>query len=398
MDFETVKSNADRRIVIVGVGGGGGNAVNRMVEDGIDGVEYVTANTDNQALVSTLAETKIQLGEKLTGGTGAGARPEIGRKAAEESYDKIKEELKGSDMIFVTAGMGGGTGTGAAPIIAQIAKEVEALTIGIVTTPFKFEGAKKKETAEKGLEELKKYLDAIIVIPNDKILEISPKGTTLVDAFKRGNEVLKKGVKGIVDIIKKEGMINIDFADVQTVMKNNGSCQVCHMGFGVAKGENRALDAAKSAITSPLLETSISKAKNVLVNITSTIESAVIEDLDNVGNFIIEAIGECNEFSVSHNIVGYTFDESMEEELSVIVIATGIEEDGMQMTSNQSVSQRIEKTFNSSNTTSNSNSDSKTIDSLFNTGAIQDIEEIKPTKDSNFGLDIPDFLKVNRKK
>ena len=345
MDFETVKSNADRRIVIVGVGGGGGNAVNRMVEDGIDGVEYVTANTDNQALVSTLAETKIQLGEKLTGGTGAGARPEIGRKAAEESYDKIKEELKGSDMIFVTAGMGGGTGTGAAPVIAQIAKEVEALTIGIVTTPFKFEG-----------------------------------------------------VKGIVDIIKKEGMINIDFADVQTVMKNNGSCQVCHMGFGVAKGENRALDAAKSAITSPLLETSISKAKNVLVNITSTIESAVIEDLDNVGNFIIEAIGECNEFSVSHNIVGYTFDESMEEELSVIVIATGIEEDGMQMTSNQSVSQRIEKTFNSSNTTSNSNSDSKTIDSLFNTGAIQDIEEIKPTKDSNFGLDIPDFLKVNRKK
>ena len=301
-------------------------------------------------------------------------------------------------MIFVTAGMGGGTGTGAAPVIAQIAKEVEALTIGIVTTPFKFEGAKKKETAEKGLEELKKYLDAIIVIPNDKILEISPKGTTLVDAFKRGNEVLKKGVKGIVDIIKKVVMINIDFADVQTVMKNNGSCQVCHMGFGVAKGENRALDAAKSAITSPLLETSISKAKNVLVNITSTIESAVIEDLDNVGNFIIEAIGECNEFSVSHNIVGYTFDESMEEELSVIVIATGIEEDGMQMTSNQSVSQRIEKTFNSSNTTSNSNSDSKTIDSLFNTGAIQDIEEIKPTKDSNFGLDIPDFLKVNRKK
>lgn len=390
MDFETVKGNADRRIVIVGVGGGGGNAVNRMVEDGIEGVEYVTANTDNQALLSTLAENKIQLGEKLTGGTGAGARPEIGRKAAEESYDKLKEELKGADMIFVTAGMGGGTGTGAAPVIAQIAKEVEALTIGIVTTPFKFEGAKKKETAEKGLEELKKYLDAIIVIPNDKILEISPKGTTLVDAFKRGNEVLKKGVKGIVDIIKKEGMINIDFADVQTVMKNNGSCQVCHMGFGVAKGENRALDAAKSAITSPLLETSISKAKNVLVNITSTIETAVIEDLDNVGNFIIEAIGEGSEFSVSHNIVGYTFDEAMEEEISVIVIATGIEEySNTQNNHIQSTSQRIEKTFNNS---------TKTIESLFNTGDIQNIEEIKTTKDSNISLDIPDFLKTTKRK
>jgi len=397
MKYESVISNADRRLVIIGVGGAGGNAVNRMVEDGVDGVEYISANTDNQALNSSLADNKIQLGEKLTGGTGAGARPEVGRKSAEESYDKIKEEIQGTDMLFIAAGMGGGTGTGAAPVIAQIGKEINALTVGIVTMPFRFEGAKKKEVAENGLEELKKYLDAIIVIPNDKILEISPKGTTLKEAFAKGNEVLKKGVKGIVDIIKKEGMVNIDFADVSTVIKNDGVCNVCHMGFGVSKGENRAVDSVKMAVTSPLLETSIRKAKRVLVNITSTMDSATISDLELIGDFINDTVGENENYQAEHNIIGYTFSDDMGDDLSVVVIATGIEdyqkeEETQKLGSN--MSEKIQRRF--------PDDPKKNIRHLFNTSdissEIEEIEEVKAKDKKEPPLDIPDFLRNNKKR
>ena len=397
MKYESVISNADRRLVIIGVGGAGGNAVNRMVEDGVDGVEYISANTDNQALNSSLADNKIQLGEKFTGGTGAGARPEVGRKSAEESYDKIKEEIQGTDMLFIAAGMGGGTGTGAAPVIAQIGKEINALTVGIVTMPFRFEGAKKKEVAENGLEELKKYLDAIIVIPNDKILEISPKGTTLKEAFAKGNEVLKKGVKGIVDIIKKEGMVNIDFADVSTVIKNDGVCNVCHMGFGVSKGENRAVDSVKMAVTSPLLETSIRKAKRVLVNITSTMDSATISDLELIGDFINDTVGENENYQAEHNIIGYTFSDDMGDDLSVVVIATGIEDyqkEEETQKSGSNMSEKIQRRF--------PDDPKKNIRHLFNTSdissEIEEIEEVKVKDKKEPPLDIPDFLRNNKKR
>lgn len=321
--LDTDMSNEEAKILIVGVGGGGGNAVNRMIEDEIKGVDYVVANTDYQALKDSLAENKVQLGEKLTKGLGAGAKPEIGRKAAEESYDKIKEELEGYHMIFISAGMGGGTGTGAAPVVAKIAKEeLGALTVAIVTMPFRFEGAKKQKLAKEGLEELKNNVDSIIVLPNDKIFEVSPKGTSMDDAFRKGNEVLKKGVKGITDIIKVSGIVNPDFADVRTVMEEKG---VCHMGFGKAKGENRAIEAVKMAITSPLLDTSVKNSSNLLVSIVATKESLKIDEFSAIGDFVSEAVGENDGHLADHIILGSSYVEDMGEELSVTIIATGVD-------------------------------------------------------------------------
>ncbi len=264
LDFDT---NLDSlaTIKVVGVGGGGNNAVNRMIEHDVQGVEFIAVNTDAQALNLSKAETKMQIGAKLTRGLGAGANPEVGKKAAEESKEQIEEALKGADMVFVTAGMGGGTGTGAAPVIAQIAKDMGALTVGVVTRPFTFEGRKRSNQASGGIGTMKEAVDTLIVIPNDRLLEIVDKSTPMLEAFREADNVLRQGVQGISDLIAVPGLINLDFADVKTIMTNKGSAL---MGIGVASGENRAAEAAKKAISSPLLETSIDGAQGVLMNIS----------------------------------------------------------------------------------------------------------------------------------
>jgi len=252
-------------IKVIGVGGGGNNAVNRMIEHGVQGVEFIAVNTDAQALNLSKAEVKMQIGAKLTRGLGAGANPEVGKKAAEESKEQIEEALRGADMVFVTAGMGGGTGTGAAPVIAQIARDLGALTVGVVTRPFTFEGKKRSNQASGGIGSMKEAVDTLIVIPNDRLLEIVDKSTPMLEAFREADNVLRQGVQGISDLIATPGLINLDFADVKTIMSNKGSAL---MGIGVAAGENRATEAAKKAINSPLLETSIDGAQGVLMNIT----------------------------------------------------------------------------------------------------------------------------------
>lgn len=305
-------------IKVVGVGGGGGNAINRMMHSGIVGVDYIIMNTDSQALHKSDAPTKIQLGEKLTRGLGAGANPDVGEKAAEENQEEIKDVLKGTDMLFVTAGMGGGTGTGAAPVVARIAKEMGILTVGIVTKPFFIEGMQKMKKAEKGLAELKKHVDTLIVIPNDKILEMAARDTKLDAAFEMANTVLKQGVQGITDIIKVPGMINVDFADVRATMSNKG---IAHMGIGVGTGENRAIDAAKEAIFSPLLETTVKGAKAVLINITASKNSLTITEFQEASQFIIDNV----DTEDAEIIVGTAYNEEDEDILSITVIATGFE-------------------------------------------------------------------------
>src|SRR5690625_4341623 len=264
LEFDT---NIDQlaSIKVIGVGGGGNNAVNRMIDHGVEGVEFIAVNTDAQALNLSKAENKLQIGEKLTRGLGAGANPEVGKKAAEESREQIEEVLQGADMIFVTAGKGGGTGTGAAPIIAQIAKDIGALTVGVVTRPFSFEGIRRQKQANAGIDALRENVDTLIVIPNDRLLEIVDKNTPMLEAFREADNVLRQGVQGISDLIAKPGLINVDFADVKTIMYDKGSAL---MGIGVATGENRAVEAAKKAISSPLLETSIDGAQGVLMNIS----------------------------------------------------------------------------------------------------------------------------------
>lgn len=315
LQFDMSTNENHEIIKIVGVGGGGGNAVNRMINAEIFGVEYIVANTDIQALHRSEAETKIQLGEKLTRGLGAGANPEIGQKAAEESLDEIKRCLEGTDMVFITAGMGGGTGTGAAPVFAKAAKESGILTVGIVTKPFSFEGPQKMKKADKGIEELKKMVDTLIVIPNDRILDISEKNTTMDQSFEMANEVLKEGVKGITDVIKAPGLINVDFADIRTTMLNRG---IAHMGTGRAKGENRAIEAAKAAIHSPLLETSVKGAKAVLLNIAGTKETITMHEFVDASNFIREAVDKED----AEIIIGTAYSEDAGEYLSITVIAT----------------------------------------------------------------------------
>lgn len=304
-------------IKVIGVGGGGNNAVNRMIEHGVQGVEFIAVNTDAQALNLSKAEVKIQLGNKLTRGLGAGANPEVGRKAAEESKEQIEEVLAGADMVFVTAGMGGGTGTGAAPIISQVAKELGALTVGVVTRPFMFEGRKRSTQAIAGIDGLKENVDTLIVIPNDRLLEIIDKNTPMLEAFREADNVLRQGVQGISDLIATPGLINVDFADVKTIMSDKGSAL---MGIGVATGENRATEAAKKAISSPLLETSIDGARGVLMNITGG------------GNLSLYEVQEAAEIVTSaadqevNVIFGSVINENLKEEIVVTVIATGFDE------------------------------------------------------------------------
>jgi cell division protein FtsZ len=317
LEFDT---NVDALAVIkvIGVGGGGNNAVNRMIEHGVQGVEFIAVNTDAQALNLSTAEVKLQIGGKLTRGLGAGANPEVGKKAAEESREQIEEALRGSDMVFVTAGMGGGTGTGAAPVIAQIAKDLGALTVGVVTRPFTFEGRKRQTQAIGGITAMKESVDTLIVIPNDKLLEIVDKNTPMLEAFREADNVLRQGVQGISDLIAVPGLINLDFADVKTIMSNKGSAL---MGIGMSTGENRAAEAAKKAISSPLLETSIDGAKGVLMNITGGSNLSLFE-VQEAADIVASASDED-----VNMIFGSVINDNLKDEIIVTVIATGFSEE-----------------------------------------------------------------------
>ena len=302
------------KIKVVGVGGGGNNAVNRMITSGLQGVEFIAINCDAQALLLSKAQNRIQIGEKLTKGLGAGANPEIGQKAAEESRELLVEQLRGADMVFVTAGMGGGTGTGAAPIVAECAREAGALTVGVVTKPFSFEGKRRMNQAEAGIVNLKDRVDTLIPIPNDRLLQVIDRRTSMLDAFRIADDVLRQGVQGISDLISVPGLINADFADVKTIMSNAGSAL---MGIGTAKGENGAVAAAEAAIKSPLLEASIEGARGVLFNITGGKDLSLF-DVTEASNIITEAVDPD-----ANIIFGAVIDEKLDDEIRVTVIATG---------------------------------------------------------------------------
>ncbi len=306
-------------IKVIGVGGGGGNAVNRMIGSGSGGVEYIVMNTDAQALRQSEAAVKLQLGPETTNGRGAGGKPPEGKKAAEESKEDIKKLLEGSEMVFITAGMGGGTGTGAAPVVAQISKSLGILTVAVVTKPFSLEGSKKIKQAEQGIDELKKNVDTLIVIPNDRIFDITEKGTTLSEAFERANQVLKKGVNGITDIVETPGMVNVDFADIRATMENKG---VGHLGIGSASGEGRALKAAQEAINSPLLETTVEGAERVLISISATKESFTLEEYHVISEYIYNSVA----FDDVDIIWGVAEVQDLGDELRVAVVATGFKE------------------------------------------------------------------------
>lgn len=354
-------------IKVIGVGGAGNNAVNRMIDIGIKGVDFIAVNTDRQALQTSRANTKIQIGEKITRGLGAGANPDIGAQSAEESKSEIAEVLRGADMVFVTAGMGGGTGTGAAPIVASTAKEMGILTIGVVTKPFTFEGKKRLSQAERGIESLKGKVDTLVVIPNDKLLQIIDRKTSIIEAFKMADDILRQGVQGISDLIAIPGLVNLDFADVKTIMLNQG---MAHMGVGKASGENRAEDAAKEAIQSPLLETSIEGAKGVIINITGGTDLGLHE---------VNTAAELVQRSVdpeANIIFGTVTDTSMNDEIQITVIATGFEKNNAPISSigvDNIVSKTWEKKINS-------------------------IPASSETSSSQNDLDIPSFLRKNKNK
>lgn len=327
MRIDLVEEGLTARIKVIGVGGAGGNAINNMIESGLKNVNFIAANTDLQALESNQAPVKIQLGPNVTRGLGAGAKPETGRQAALESVDHIKQVLEGSDMVFITAGMGGGTGTGAAPVVAQVSKELGALTVAVVTKPFKFEGKKRYEIAQSGIEQLKEVADTIITIPNDRLFKAHQKTPTLIQAFKKADEVLYFAVKGIADLIIIPGLVNVDFADVRTIMEEKG---LALMGMGSARGEDRAIEAVKKAINSPLLEdVSIKGAKGVLMNITAS-SDMTLEEVEAASSIVYEEAAE------DANIIwGTVVDDNLEDEMMITVIATGIKQDARQKTQAQ---------------------------------------------------------------
>ena len=315
LEIMSNETESAAKIIVIGVGGAGGNAVNRMVEDTIGGVEFIAINTDKQALSLNKAPMTIQIGEKVTKGLGAGARPEIGQQAAEESTEEIRNAIQGADMVFVTCGMGGGTGTGAAPVVAGIAKEMGILTVGVVTKPFRFEARVRMSNALSGIDRLKENVDTLIVIPNDKLLEIVDRRTTMPEALKRADEVLQQAVQGITDLINVPALINLDFADVQTVMKDKG---IAHIGIGSAKGDDKALEAVKQAVASPLLETTIEGASHVIINISGDIS---LMDANDAASYVQEMAGE------NANIIfGAMYDDTYADEASITVIATGLED------------------------------------------------------------------------
>ena len=317
LEIMTTEADTSAKIIVIGVGGAGNNAVNRMIDENIGGVEFIGINTDKQALTLCKAPTLIQIGEKLTKGLGAGAQPEIGEKAAEESMEELSSAVKGADMVFVTCGMGGGTGTGAAPVVAKIAKEQGILTVGVVTKPFKFEAKQRMVNALSGIDRLKESVDTLFVIPNDKLLEIVDRRTTMPDALKKADEVLQQAVQGITDLINLPALINLDFADVSTVMKDKG---MAHIGIGNAKGDDKAIEAVKLAVASPLLETTINGATHVIINISGDIS---LMDANDAASYVQDLAGD------NANIIfGAKYDESMTDEATITVIATGLENPG----------------------------------------------------------------------
>jgi len=315
LEIKTNDAEAAARIIVVGVGGAGNNAVNRMIDEKIDGVEFVGVNTDKQALQLCKAPKLLQIGEKLTKGLGAGAKPEVGEKAAEESSEEIANALTGADMVFVTCGMGGGTGTGAAPVVAKLAKDMGILTVGVVTKPFRFEAKARMTNALAGINKIKDNVDTLIVIPNDKLLEIVDRRTTMPEALKKADEVLQQAVQGITDLINIPSVINLDFADVQTVMKDKG---IAHIGIGEGKGDDKAMDAVKQAVESPLLETTISGATDIIINVSGDITLA---DANDAASYVEQLAGE--DINV---ILGAMYDDSKSDSCTITVIATGLED------------------------------------------------------------------------
>ncbi len=397
LELKDTGVDVSARIVVIGVGGAGNNAVNRMIDENIGGVEFVGINTDKQALKLCKAPTLIQIGEKLTKGLGAGAKPEIGEKAAEESEDDIRSAVEGADMVFVTCGMGGGTGTGAAPVVARVAKEMGILTVGVVTKPFKFEAKVRMQNAISGVERLKENVDTLIVIPNDKLLEIVDRRTTMPEALKKADEVLQQAVQGITDLINLPALINLDFADVQTVMKDKG---IAHIGIGVAKGEEKAIEAVKLAVESPLLETTINGASHVIINITGDIS---LMDANDAVSFVQDLAGDD-----ANIIFGVMYDESATDEASITVIATGLEQKKTASTIfdkmtyarggvvNDTASQSVNRTVvNNQPQVSQSQSASGIVNRQEPEFEIKQPEPVKPKVPQN-DIKIPDFLQ-NRK-
>ena len=373
MDFDDENNIAMKdgtaTIKVIGVGGAGNNAVNRMLDLGIKNVDFIAVNTDRQALQKSKANTKIQIGEKITRGLGAGANPDVGAQSAEESKQEITEVLRGADMVFVTAGMGGGTGTGAAPTVAGLAKEMGILTIGVVTKPFTFEGKKRLAQAERGIESLKGKVDTLIVIPNDKLLQVIDRKTSMAEAFMMADDILRQGVQGISDLITVTGAINLDFADVKTIMQNKG---MAHMGIGFASGENKAEDAAKQAIQSPLLETTIEGARGVIINVTGGVDLG-LQEVNTAAELIQRSVDP-----EANIIFGTVVDESMNDEIQITVIATGFEDQNEISNSGKRADNIISKPWG----------DKK----------LSSIPSSQDLNNSQNDLDIPSFLRKNKNK
>ena len=372
------------RIKVIGVGGGGNNAVDRMIEAGVTKAEFICVNTDAQQLANVKAPTVLNIGRKLTSGLGAGAKPEIGRQAAEESKDEIKNLVKDTEMVFVTAGMGGGTGTGAAPIIAEAAKSLGVLTVAVVTKPFFFEGPHRMRNAEEGFKNLAEKVDAIVTIPNDLLLKIADKKVTIKDSFKLADDVLRQGVQGIIEVITQRGIMNCDFADVRTIMKDSG---VAHMGIGVGKGENAAQDAVRAAIESPLLETSIEGAENVLLNITGGSEFSLV-DMGEVSSIVRDLVSE-----EANIIVGTAMDDNLKDEIKVTLIATGLDGSLRRGKDKANDVKNITPKFTGSSTSSDRKTPSYSSSvSDYDDNAIFK-RKLKPGMGS---IDVPDFFKPGR--
>jgi len=392
LEIRTNEAENTAKILVIGVGGAGNNAVNRMIEENIKGVEFIGVNTDKQHLKTCKAPVCIQIGEKLTKGLGAGAQPEIGQKAAEESREQLTEVIKGADMVFVTCGMGGGTGTGAAPVIAQIAKDMDILTVGIVTKPFKFEAKTRMANALAGIERLKEHVDTLIVIPNDKLLEIVDRRTTMPEALKKADEVLQQGVQGITDLINVPGLINLDFADVKTVMKDKG---IAHIGIGYGTGDDKCITAVKQAITSPLLETTIQGATHVIINISGDI--SLIEAND-AATLVQELAGD-----TANIIFGAMYDDSTPDTASITVIATGLESKPRELVKTPEFLRRTTSPSSLHNILKTGQSSYVPPRTSFNTDPerkpVSPSSQVKPpissTTDTG-GIKIPEFLQKNR--
>ena len=371
-------------IKVIGIGGGGNNAVNRMINANITSASFVAINTDKQALLMSKADLRLQIGEKLTRGLGAGAEPEIGQKAAEESKASISEMLKDADLVFITAGMGGGTGTGAAPVVAQLAKEMGILTIAVVTKPFNFEGRKRMENAEKGLENLAKYVDTLVIIPNDKLFKLVPKGTPIVEAFRYADDVLRQGIQGISDLIVTPSLINLDFADVRSVMKNKG---LAHMGIGHGKGDNKTIEAVRQAVTSPLLETTIEGATGVLINVKGGLDLP-LDEVYEAADLVKEVVDPtCN------IIFGSGIDEAMNDEVEITIIATGFT--GSELKPESQEMNKVKENVQAVNNFSNNR-----YNGYMNRPEPAQREEVKDNKSSRIEVaeddDIPPFLRKLR--